>query len=170
MYSGVIRRIVVAASRGRPLIAAQMVVAVTVGFIAATYCNYFIGHFGLYRALRRAGLTTTLERARLLFDRYGAAILLAGFVHPAASSLLSVSAGIAGMRLARFSAVAVVAITCWNAVLGGIAYSVGSGVQMAVSNPWLMSWFLALWSLTAFVLGFWRAARRAVLSPAKKHG
>ena len=150
----------VAASQGRPSVAIGMVVAVNVGFLAATYCNYSVGHLGVYRALRRAGLTDTLNRARVLFEKYGARILLVGFVHPAASSLLAVSAGIAGMRLWRFTVAAMVGITFWNAVFGGIAYSLGNSVEAAVAKPWLMSAFLALWTISAFVLGVWRGWRR----------
>lgn len=148
----------VATSVGRPMAAVEMVIAVTIGFLAAAYCNYFVGRVGFYRVLQRAGLTGTLNRARALFERYGIWILLIGFVHPASSSLLAVSAGIGGMRIAPFSVAAIVGITVWNALLGAIAYSLGTSVETAVANPWLMSWFLALWALAAFALGARRAA------------
>lgn len=151
----------VAASQGRPVIAIQMITAVNVGFLAATYCNYFVGHFGVYRILRRAGLTKTLDGARIVFGKYGERILLVGFVHPAASSLFAVSAGIAGMRLSRFTVAAILGITFWNAVLGGIAYWAGKSVEAAVSKPWLMVSLLALWTISAFVFGVWRAWRRS---------
>ncbi|MFC1643150.1 DedA family protein [Myxococcota bacterium] len=121
-----------ALSWGQPAAdAALCVIAGTGGSLLGALINYylarwlgvpFLERYGKYFFLPRA----KLERAEEVFRRYGAGATFVCRLLPAIRQLISIPAGIAGMRLRSFTLWTGLGAGIWVTILTGIGYSIGS--------------------------------------------
>ncbi len=118
------------AARGR-LDLALVVLSGTVGSLLGALAWYYVGRWvGPHRLRRlsaRHGRWLTLspadvDRAREAFARWGAPAVFAGRLVPAVRTLISVPAGIAGMKLGRFLAWTTLGTALWTGFLAGMGY------------------------------------------------
>lgn len=70
-----------------------------------------------------------IEHARRWFDRYGNAAVLVGRLIPAVRSLISIPAGMAGMKLAPFIVYTALGSGLWAALLAYIGFILGANFE-----------------------------------------
>jgi len=122
------------ASRGE-LSLAGIILAGTIGSVLGALPLYYagrkIGEERLKEFADRHGRWLTLSRADIdgakrWLDRYGNAAILFCRLIPGVRSLISIPAGIAGMRMAPFIAYTAVGSSMWTALLACLGYFLGS--------------------------------------------
>jgi membrane protein DedA with SNARE-associated domain len=113
-----------------PLDAALSVVVGVLGSLAGAFVNYYLARwlgrpflykYGKYFFLKPA----SLARAEELFREYGAGITFVCRMLPEIRQLISIPAGIAGMRLRTFTICTALGAGIWVAILTGIGYYFG---------------------------------------------
>ncbi|MFC3230605.1 DedA family protein [Marinibaculum pumilum] len=126
-----------AASRG-DLQIVPVILAGTLGTVAGALFWYYVGRWlGLERLQRfadRHGRWLTLSpkevvRADRWFDRFGIWAVLFGRLLPAIRTLISVPAGLSGMRLLPFLLATTAGSAAWTAFLALLGYFMGSEYQ-----------------------------------------
>jgi membrane protein DedA with SNARE-associated domain len=119
-----------AASRGT-LTLAEAILWATAGSVVGALVLYGIGiALGTERLARiadRVPLLTSSDvyRADAWFDRYGPIAVLVGRVIPQIRSLISIPAGVSGMRLLPFAVYTAIGSGVWNVVLVLAGYLLG---------------------------------------------
>ncbi len=113
-----------------PLDATLSVLIGVLGSLAGAYINYYLARwlgrpflykYGKYFFLKPA----SLQRAEELFLEYGAGITFVCRMLPEIRQLISIPAGIAGMRLRTFTICTALGAGIWVAILTGIGYYLG---------------------------------------------
>lgn len=79
-----------------------------------------------------------LDRAVRWFRRHGPAAVLAGRLVPIVRSLVSVPAGLFGMRLVPFALLTAAGTALWNGLLAGLGY--GAGVHWPRVAAWVRAY------------------------------
>lgn len=107
--------------------------AATAGSVTGALLLYGLGRWlGYDRLHELAGrrwfvLTgrTDLERGRRLFDAHGGKLVLVGRCVPFVRSVVSIPAGVAGMRLRSFLLLTTIGSGLWNALFLGLGWLLG---------------------------------------------
>ncbi len=136
------------------------VLAGSAGALAGAYLWYWIGaRLGVERIAnfaRRHGRWLTLtpqdvRKADVWFDRYGAAAVFVGRLVPAVRTLISLPAGVSGMKLPKFLFYSALGTVLWTTLLTLLGYWLEGGYEQVggylnpVSNVIVVSmlgWYL----------------------------
>ncbi|KAA1430671.1 DedA family protein [Mycolicibacter arupensis] len=108
-----------------------VIAAGTAGNLAGSYLGWAAGRYGGRAALRRWGHhrwlnKAHLDRAQRWFARHGAASVFYGRLLPVIRSFISLPAGLAGMRPARFGIYTLLGCLPWTTALAGAGYAIGA--------------------------------------------
>lgn len=148
--------------------------AATAGAIAGAWVLYLVGRaFGTERLEQLASRrwfvlfsATDLARGERFFERHGAKVVLFGRFIPLVRSIVSVPAGLDGMRPARFTVLTGVGSGIWNAVFIGAGYAAGDNWESIEGYVQPFSYaavaLLAL-AVVALVVRRWREPRPTVV-------
>lgn len=110
----------------------------TIGSLLGAVALYYLGKIASALVIRAfvarygkwVGVSDKdLDRALSVFDRYGEAVVFFARVVPLVRSLISVPAGMHGMRLDRFLLFTALGSAAWSAVLTGAGYVLGANWQ-----------------------------------------
>jgi membrane protein DedA with SNARE-associated domain len=148
-----------AASRGT-LTLAEAILWSTAGSVVGALVLYGLGiALGTERLARIADriplLTATdVYRADAWFDRYGPVAVLVGRIIPQIRSLISIPAGVSGMRLLTFAVFTAIGSGVWNVILVVAGYLLGEewervgnyvepiGIGVVVVVVAIVAWFV----------------------------
>jgi membrane protein DedA with SNARE-associated domain len=117
---------------GHPMMDAGVaVVAGTLGSLAGAYINYYLSRWVGTPFLERYGKyfflpPDKLHRAEEVFREYGAGATFVCRLLPAIRQLISIPAGLSGMRLSSFTLWTGLGAGIWVTVLTAIGYSIGA--------------------------------------------
>lgn len=111
--------------------------AATAGSVAGALLLYGLGaRLGYDRLHALAGRPwfvitgqQDLERGRRMFDDHGGKMVLLGRCVPFIRSVISIPAGVAGMKLGRFALLTAIGSGLWNALFLGLGYLLGENWQ-----------------------------------------
>jgi membrane protein DedA with SNARE-associated domain len=129
-YSGALASGALAAGSAHLDLAIVIVVA-ALGDLVGSFFGYVVGRVGGRPLAERAGryvliTRADLDRAEAWFARRGDSLVFFGRFVPFLRSFVSLSAGVAGMPVARFTAYTAAACAIWCGALAGIGYALGS--------------------------------------------
>lgn len=104
----------------------------TAGYVLGSILGWAIGLYGGRPYLERHGrwlhvTPAKLDRAEAWFERYGDVTVLVGRVTPVVRSFVSIPAGIAEMRLGRYTVLTFLGTIPWCFGLAAIGLALGSG-------------------------------------------
>ena len=104
----------------------------TVGYTIGSIGGWAIGLYGGRPYLERHGrwlhvTPAKLDKADAWFERYGDATVLVSRMLPVVRSFVSIPAGIAEMRLGRYTVLTFLGTIPWCFGLAGIGYALGTG-------------------------------------------
>lgn len=146
-----------------------VILAATAGSLAGALFWYYVGRWiGVVRLARWAdrkgkyfGFTRQdVERADAWFDRRGGAAVFVGRLIPGIRTLISVPAGISGMRLGPFLAWSTVGTALWSTLLVLIGWWLGQSAKLVEQA---ISWtgiIVILGLAFSVVRRIWNARRR----------
>jgi membrane protein DedA with SNARE-associated domain len=103
----------------------------TLGNLAGSWIAYAVGYLGGRPLIERWGRLVflrrhELDRAERWFDRHGEAAVLVSRLLPVVRTFISLPAGIARMRLGRFSLYTFAGCLPWTFALTALGYALGS--------------------------------------------
>ncbi|MGC1272959.1 MAG: DedA family protein [Planctomycetaceae bacterium] len=158
----------IAARRGEMTLIG-VILAASCGSLAGALLWYYIGRWiGTERLIRWAdgkgkyiGFSRKdIERADAWFDRRGGAAVFFGRMVPGIRTLVSVPAGIAGMRLLPFVAYSAAGTALWSTLLALVGWWLGQSARLVEQ---VVSWTgIAVITGLAFWIGrrIWKARRQ----------
>lgn len=134
------------------------------GNVAGSYLAWAVGRYGGQPALRRWGRRLRvsdheLERATRWFDRHGPRAVCVGRLLPVVRTFISLPAGIAGMRPARFGIYTAIGCLPWTAALAVAGYAVGTNWQTIVNGFRGPTYVIVAVILVAAAIAAWRYVR-----------
>jgi len=134
------------------------------GFMVYYAVGRWLGRNGVQRWLGRWLAPAALERSETWVRRHGLWMVLANRLLTGARAVISLTAGIAGLRAAPVALLALLSAALWNVVLVGGGYLVGEEWQRLLR--WLAAYeramLIALGVLgVALLLRAWRRRTRA---------
>jgi membrane protein DedA with SNARE-associated domain len=151
-----------------------MALAGTIGYLIGSVLGWGIGWYGGRPYLERHGRwlhmgPERLDRAEAWFGRYGDAFVVVGRVLPVVRSFVSIPAGVAGMRLGRFTLLSIPGSALWCFGIAGVGLALGSSWEQ-FHHGWRYADYIVLGAL---ILGglflAWRVrqrrARRRAVEP-----
>lgn len=147
-----------------------VIFAASVGSLAGALLWYYIGRWiGLERLMRWAdrrgkyvGFSRKdIERADAWFDRYGGVAVFIGRMVPGIRTLVSVPAGIAGMRLGPFLAWTTAGTVLWSTLLALVGWWLGQSAQLVEQ--------VISWTGIVVVLGLAFAVARRVWNTRRRY-
>jgi membrane protein DedA with SNARE-associated domain len=151
-----------------------MALAGTVGYLLGSVLGWAIGWYGGRPYLERHGRwlhmgPERLDRAEAWFERYGDAFVLVGRVLPVVRSFISIPAGVAGMRLGRFTVLSLPGSAVWCFAIAGVGVALGTNWER-FHHGWRYADYAVVAALAAGVLFLaWKArqrrARRRAVEP-----
>ncbi len=108
-----------------------IVIAAVAGSMVGSWITYGIGRAGRLELLHRHGHwlhmgPAQIDRSDRFFQRYGDATVLFGRLVPFVRAFVSLPAGIAGMRIVRFSVLTFIGSLVWIVALALAGQAVGS--------------------------------------------
>jgi membrane protein DedA with SNARE-associated domain len=150
---------------GAHLNLALAVAAGVAGNVAGSYLAWWAGRFGGQRAWRRWGRYILLrdddiDRAQRWFDRHGAKAVFFGRLLPVIRTFISLPAGFADMRPARFGLYTVAGCIPWTLALGWAGYAVGANWQSIANAFHGPTYALAAITAVLIVIALFVLARR----------
>jgi membrane protein DedA with SNARE-associated domain len=103
----------------------------TVGYVLGSVAGWAVGLYGGRPFVERRGRLLhlgpeRLERADRLFARYGDMTVLVGRVLPVVRSFVAIPAGLARMRLGRYTLLTIPGSAVWCFALAGIGWGLGA--------------------------------------------
>jgi membrane protein DedA with SNARE-associated domain len=151
-----------------------MALAGTIGYLLGSVLGWGIGWYGGRPYLERHGRwlhmgPERLDRAEAWFGRYGDAFVLVGRVLPVVRSFISIPAGVAGMRLGRFTVLSIPGSALWCFAIAGVGVALGTSWEQ-FHHGWRYADYIVLGALLAGGLYLaWRVrqrrARRRAVEP-----
>src|ERR671918_2176187 len=151
-----------------------MAAAGTIGYTLGSILGWGIGWYGGRPYLERHGrwLHVTpekLDRAEAWFARYGDASVLLARVVPVVRSFISIPAGVAGMRLGRFTVLSIPGSAAWCFGIAGVGVALGASWER-FHHGWRYADYIVVGALAAAALYLaWRVrqrrARRRAVEP-----
>ena len=158
-----------AASGSMGLVSA--IVWATIGSVVGALALYALGAwFGRARFYSLASKIpfvkeADIERAEAWFVRRGPLAVLLGRVVPVVRSLISIPAGIEGMKLLPFTLYTAIGSALWNSVLIGAGYALGA--NWAIVEEWISRYQLIVFGLAGIALVVWMVRKWTVRKPRK---
>ena len=156
-----------AASGSMGLVSA--IVWATIGSVVGALALYALGAwFGRARFYSLASKIpfvkeADIERAEAWFVRRGPLAVLLGRVVPVVRSLISIPAGIEGMKLLPFTLYTAIGSALWNSVLIGAGYALGA--NWAIVEEWISRYQLIVFGLAGIALIVWMVRKWTVRRP-----
>lgn len=156
-----------AASGSMGLVSA--IVWATIGSVVGALALYALGAwFGRARFYSLASKNpfvkeADIERAEAWFVRRGPLAVLLGRVVPVVRSLISIPAGIEGMKLLPFTLYTAIGSALWNSVLIGAGYALGA--NWAIVEEWISRYQLIVFGLAGIALIVWMVRKWTVRRP-----
>ena len=153
-----------AASGSMGLVSA--IVWATIGSVVGALALYALGAwFGRARVYSLASKIpfvkeADIERAEAWFVRRGPLAVLLGRVVPVVRSLISIPAGIEGMKLLPFTLYTAIGSALWNSVLIGAGYALGA--NWAIVEEWISRYQLIVFGLAGIALIVWMVRKWTV--------
>ena len=153
-----------AASGSMGLVSA--IVWATIGSVVGALALYALGAwFGRARFYSLASKIpfvkeADIERAEAWFVRRGPLAVLLGRVVPVVRSLISIPAGIEGMKLLPFTLYTAIGSALWNSVLIGAGYTLGA--NWAIVEEWISRYQLIVFGLAGIALVVWMVRKWTV--------
>jgi membrane protein DedA with SNARE-associated domain len=151
-----------------------MALAGTLGYLLGSVLGWGIGWYGGRPYLERHGRwlhvsPAKLDRAEAWFARYGDAFVLVGRVVPVIRSFISIPAGVAGMRLGRFTLLSIPGSAAWCFAIAGVGVALGTNWER-FHHGWRYADYIVVGALAVGVLYLaWRVrqrrARRRAVEP-----
>ena len=151
-----------------------MALAGTIGYLLGSVLGWGIGWYGGRPYLERHGRwlhmgPERLDRAEVWFGRYGDAFVIVGRVLPVVRSFISIPAGVAGMRLGRFTVLSIPGSALWCFAIAGVGVALGTSWEQ-FHHGWRYADYIVLGALLAGGLYLaWRVrqrrARRRAVEP-----
>ena len=151
-----------------------MALAGTLGYLLGSVLGWGIGWYGGRPYLERHGRwlhmsPAKLDRAEAWFARYGDAFVFVGRMLPVVRSFISIPAGVAGMRLGRFTALSIPGSTAWCFGIAGVGVALGANWER-FHHGWRYADYIVVGALAAAALYLaWRVrqrrARRRAVEP-----
>jgi membrane protein DedA with SNARE-associated domain len=151
-----------------------MALAGTIGYLLGSVLGWGIGWYGGRPYLERHGRwlhmgPERLDRAEAWFVRWGDAFVLVGRVLPVVRSFISIPAGVAGMRLGRFTLLSIPGSALWCFAIAGVGVALGTSWEQ-FHHGWRYADYIVLGALLAGGLYLaWRVrqkrARRRAVEP-----
>ena len=149
-----------------------MALAGTIGYLIGSVLGWGIGWYGGRPYLERHGRwlhmgPERLDRAEAWFGRYGDAFVVVGRVLPVVRSFISIPAGVAGMRMGRFTVLSIPGSALWCFAIAGVGVALGSSWEQ-FHHGWRFADYIVLGALLmgglflAWRVRQRRARRRAV--------
>jgi membrane protein DedA with SNARE-associated domain len=160
---------------GTSLNLVAVIIAGVAGNVAGSYVAWAAGRYGGQAALRRWGRRLRLsdhdlDRANRWFARYGPRAVLIGRVLPVVRTFISLPAGIAGMKPARFGIYTTIGCIPWTAALAYAGYAVGANWQSIVNGFRGPTYIIAAVVVIALAVAVWRYATLHKAGPASADG
>jgi membrane protein DedA with SNARE-associated domain len=151
-----------------------MALAGTVGYLLGSVLGWGIGWYGGRPYLERHGRwlhmsPAKLDRAEAWFARYGDAFVFVGRMLPVVRSFISIPAGVAGMRLGRFTVLSIPGSAAWCFGIAGVGVALGANWER-FHHGWRYADYIVVAALVAGGLYLaWRVrqrrARRRAVEP-----
>ena len=151
-----------------------MALAGTIGYLLGSVLGWGIGWYGGRPYLERHGRwlhmsPAKLDRAEAWFARYGDAFVFVGRMLPVVRSFISIPAGVAGMRLGRFTALSIPGSAAWCFGIAGVGVALGANWER-FHHGWRYADYIVVGALAAAALYLaWRVrqrrARRRAVEP-----
>ena len=151
-----------------------MALAGTLGYLLGSVLGWGIGWYGGRPYLERHGRwlhmsPAKLDRAEAWFARYGDAFVFVGRILPVVRSFISIPAGVAGMRLGRFTALSIPGSAAWCFGIAGVGVALGANWER-FHHGWRYADYIVVGALAAAALYLaWRVrqrrARRRAIEP-----
>ncbi|WP_414903195.1 DedA family protein [Sphingomonas flavalba] len=147
-----------------------VIVSGTIGAMAGNYVWYVLARaIGIARfrpLIDRFGRWLTIdwreiERGEALFERFGAPLILFGRMLPTVRSLISIPAGLLGMKTAPFLLWSTIGTAGWTAMLAIAGYVLGKRFAdiEAVLGPLSSAVIVAVLAVYVWRVLFWRPER-----------
>ncbi len=160
---------------GTQLNLAGVIVAGVAGNVAGSYVAWGVGRYGGQAALRRWGRRLRireheLDRANAWFGRYGPRAVLIGRLLPVVRTFISLPAGLAGMKPARFGIYTTLGCIPWTAVLAYAGYVVGANWHSIVDGFKIPTYIIAAVVLIGIAIAVWRYLRARRAAPQSSAG
>ena len=114
-----------------------------------------VDRFGRYLLLR----PSELDRAHGWFERHGPKAVLLGRLLPVVRTFISLPAGVARMRFARFTAYTVLGCLPWCAALAVLGYALGGRWDEVEGVIRPFAWAIAIVLIAGIGWWFWRRIR-----------
>jgi membrane protein DedA with SNARE-associated domain len=118
----------VSMASGMPMVAAKTIAVVCAGMYIGYNINYFLGKFGLYKAVEKFGYKSEIEKLSKKLEEKG---VIAGFflyIMPGMGSLISTTFGVVKYNYFKFLLFTIVTTTFWNSLWGILVYFFGMKV------------------------------------------
>jgi membrane protein DedA with SNARE-associated domain len=115
----------VSMSAGQPLVAIKTILVVCAGMFVGYNVNYFLGKFGLYKAVEKFGYKNEIKSLEKKIEEKG---VIAGFflyIMPGMGSLISTTFGVVKYNYLKFISFTIVTMTFWNSLWGILVYFFG---------------------------------------------
>lgn len=112
-------------SAGNPRQAIFSVLMTIAGFAIGYTVNYFLGKYGWYKLLVKFGLSSSLETAKVQFEKHGYVAVFMSYWQPNLGACISTAAGILKAPFRRFVIVSIIATILWSVFWGALAYFLG---------------------------------------------
>jgi membrane protein DedA with SNARE-associated domain len=151
---------------------AGVIAAGVAGNVAGSYVAWAAGRRWGLAAVRRWGRRIGLrehdvDRAVGWFERYGPAAVFFGRLVPVVRTFISLPAGVARMRGARFGAYTVAGCIPWTTGLAIAGYAVGRNWQAVANSFHGPTYVIAAVLVIALIVAIWRrrAHRTAIRAP-----
>jgi membrane protein DedA with SNARE-associated domain len=158
-----------------------IIIAGLAGSMLGAYINYylfswvgrpFLHKYGKYFFLKEEAL----DRAEEIFRRYGNVATFVCRLLPAIRQLISIPAGLSGMKLAPFSFYTALGAGIWTAILAGVGWYFGhlagnmTTVQMVTQGKELIHrhYIWVLLFLAVFVAGYFLIEHKVMHSGSKE--
>jgi membrane protein DedA with SNARE-associated domain len=153
---------------GQELSLVAVILAAMAGTMVGSWLAYGVGYWGGRPIIDRFGRYLLIrpheiDRAHAWFERHGEAVVLYGRLVPLVRSFVSLPAGVAAMRLGRFTIYTVIGSLVWCVALASLGHAFGDRWTEVehVLQPfgWLMAG-VAVVALAVFVSRRWTQVRR----------
>jgi membrane protein DedA with SNARE-associated domain len=112
----------------------EMIIAGVVGNVLGSYIAWAVGKWGGHAVIRKFGRYILLRehdlaKAERWFEKYGAVSVFVGRLLPVIRTFISLPAGIAAMRPAKFGIYTAAGCIPWTAAIAIIGYEVGGNYE-----------------------------------------
>lgn len=142
----------------------------TVGSLIGAYANYFAAHY-LGRPLilkygKYVGITEEkFAKVETFFHKHGEISTFIGRLLPVVRHLISLPAGLAGMKHGKFAAYTLLGAGIWCTVLAWIGYIIGENQELIMKYSHQAVIGVIIFSVILIAVYIWRHKNKAATNP-----